>query len=136
MPGGYGLVPSYGLVLPRASLILGGVAEVLADRSGVEFVLDPKVFLLSYLGEVEGDRYTKLSITFALFYARREILLRWRGTELPTVSSWLATIHRVLPLYRLTYEGRNCPAKFEKIWSKWIDSSTLSVDGPPVMAPD
>ena len=108
---------------PRLGPYWREVAETLSNRCGVELPLDPRLFLLSYLGAVEGDRYTKLCITFALFYARRKIFLRWRGPDHPTRSSWLGTINRVLPLYRIMYGSRNCPAKFDKIWSSWIDSS-------------
>lgn len=99
-----------------------GVTDVLTEVCGATLTLDPLVFLLSYLGDVEGDRYTKLCLTFALYYARREILLRWKGTDIPTVASWRSAINKVLPLYKITYKSRNCPAKFEKIWSHWSDA--------------
>lgn len=49
---------------PRLRAYWEGVAEVLGDMGGTRVPVDPMVLLLSYLGEVEGDRYVKLCITF------------------------------------------------------------------------
>lgn len=95
------------------------VAETLSDISGLTITL---ILLLSHLKVVEGDRYAKLCLTFTLFYARREILIRWKSVEPPTRASWLQTVNAVLPLYRITYKSRHCPTKFDKIWSNWIDA--------------
>lgn len=65
---------------------------------GTRLSLDPMVLLLSYLGDVEGDRYTKLSIAFLLFYARGEIMLHWKSAEPPTLSSWKKAVDSVLLL--------------------------------------
>lgn len=78
--------------------------------------------LLCYLGEVEGDTYTKLCITFSLFYARREIILHWKSAEHPTLNSWKKAVNSMLPLYKLAYESRQCPAEFDKVWSAWVDA--------------
>lgn len=82
------------------------VAMSLSDLFGTNVPLDPLVMLLGHLEEVEGDRYTKLCITFCLFCAIREILLRWKSVEPPTPASWRQSINAVLSLYRLTYESR------------------------------
>lgn len=39
------------------------VADVLTGICGFTVPLDPLLFLLSYLGDIEGDRYTKLCMT-------------------------------------------------------------------------
>lgn len=61
---------------PRLCPYWEAVAKTLSDLYGRVILLYPIVLLLSYLGGVEGDRYTKLCLIFTLFYARREILLR------------------------------------------------------------
>lgn len=101
------------------------VAATLSKASGTQIPLNPLTLLLSLLDEVQGDRYIKLCMTFSLFYARREILLRWKSVEPPTCASWHLSINSVLPLYRLTYESRQCPAKFDKVWPGWIDANGL-----------
>lgn len=74
------------------------------------------------LGEYrEGQIYQALPY-LTLFYARREILLRWKSEELPMRASWWKTINSVSPLYKIMYESRNCLKKFDKIWSNWIDA--------------
>lgn len=72
--------------------------------------------------DVEADRYTKLFLTYALFYAKPEILLLWKYPTPPTIEMWSKTINSVTPLYKITFESRNCPQKFDKEWSTWIDA--------------
>lgn len=60
--------------------------RTLSDLSEVQIPLKPMLLLLSYLEEVECNRYTKLRITFSLFYARREILLKWKSPNPPTLD--------------------------------------------------
>lgn len=105
---------------PKLGPYWEGVTGVLNDICETELSPDPMLLLLSYLGDVEGDRYTKLSITLMLFYARREIMLHWKSAEPPTLGSWKRAVDSVLPLYKLTYESRQCPAKFNKVWSAWM----------------
>lgn len=64
--------------------------------------------LLGKIEDVEATRHVKLFLFYALYYARREILLKWKQPTPPTVNSWIAAVNSVLPLYKLTYENRNC----------------------------
>lgn len=54
------------------------VADILGNICGIKIPLNPLTMLLSHLDDIEGDRYIKLCLTYSLFYARREILLRWK----------------------------------------------------------
>lgn len=74
------------------------MVRTLGELSDAQIPLDPLVLLLSYLEEVEGDRYVKLCITFSLFYARREMILKWKSVEPPTLDSWRKSVNSVLPL--------------------------------------
>lgn len=78
---------------------------------------DPILALLGSMEDVVASRHVKLFLFYALYYARREILLRWKQAAPLTLRSWVATINSVLSLYKLTYESRNCPKKFDKVWS-------------------
>lgn len=70
--------------------------------------------------------YVKLFIFYAFYYARSEILQKWRLPHIPTVSSWRATMDTALLMYKkLSYASRNLAKKF-KIWSDWIDSWGLA----------
>lgn len=89
-----------------------GVASTLSEISGAKVQMDPQLLLLSHMEDIEGDRYHKLCMTFSLYYARREMLLKWKSEEPPTHASWQSSVNSVLPLYRLTYESRQCPGKF------------------------
>lgn len=99
------------------------VADTLTRVCGTQIPLDPLTLLLSHLEEVQGDRYTMLCLYLSLYYSRREILLKWKSAEPPTREAWCLSVNSVLPHYRLTYQSRQCPAKFDKIWSGWINSN-------------
>lgn len=75
--------------------------------------------LLNIFGTNVQGRYTKLFLSYATYYACREIFLHWRDAAPPTVS-WCSVLNSVLPLYRIAYLNRNCPSNFDKIWSGWI----------------
>lgn len=66
---------------PKIRPFWSSVADTLETVCGVEIPLDPLTLLLSHLEDIEGDRYTKLFLTYSLFYARREILLKWKQQE-------------------------------------------------------
>lgn len=107
---------------PKLRPYWSAVADRLGVVCGAEIPMDPSILLLSYLEEIEGDRYIKQCLTYSLFYARREILLNWKKKEAPTKVGWEAAVNNALPLYHLTYESRNCPQKFDKVWSSWEDA--------------
>lgn len=98
------------------------MTDTLSIICGVTIPLDPLTLLLSHLDDIEVDRYVKLCLTYSLFYARREVLLKWKQKEPPSKETWQKSINNVLPLYRLTYESRNFPQKYDKIWSNWVDA--------------
>lgn len=103
-------------------LLQGFWEKVLADvnqAAGNTIPLRPETRLLNVTIDPSVGKYTKLLIAYATYYARREILLRWTP---PTITTWRNTLNAVLPLYKITYINRNCPSKFDKIWSSWIDS--------------
>lgn len=56
----------------------------------------------------------------SLFYARREIMMHWKSAEPPTLATWKKAVNSVLPLYKLTYESRQHPAKYDKVWLAWV----------------
>lgn len=71
------------------------VATTLSDVTGLNVPVDPQILLLSHLEDIEGDRYSKLCLTFALYYARREILMVWKKAEPPTLASWKRSVNMV-----------------------------------------
>lgn len=79
---------------------------------------------LALLGIQEDDqrpRYTKLLLSLLLFYAKKEILLKWTSPLPPTVRLWENSVNAILPMYKLTYMNRGCPQKFERVWQPWTD---------------
>lgn len=95
--------------------------------AGLQLKADPMVFLLGITDNLIAGKHTKLFVFYAAYYARKEILLRWKRSDPPTVEAWRAQINAVLPIYKLTYMGRNCPKKFDKIWAAWVADRHLVV---------
>lgn len=83
---------------------------------------EPALALLGSMEDVVATSNLNLFLFFALYYARREILIRWKQPAPPTIDTWKAEVNAVLLSYRLTYESRNCPKKFDKVWWHWIDA--------------
>lgn len=98
------------------------VLDTLNDLGDWSIQPDPYTILLSIMDDIVASRYMKLLLFYALYYARRERLLRWKQPTSPTLANWVSAVNSVLPLYTLTYVSRNCPKTFDKVWSTWIDA--------------
>lgn len=94
--------------------------------------------LLGSMEDVVATRHVKLFLFYALYYARRQILLSWKQPTQPTVNTWIAAVDSVFPLYKLS---RNCQKKFDNVWLQWIDAYGLTSEylvnvlyGTPLLA--
>lgn len=87
------------------------VLETLNDLGDWSLQSDPRMLLLGIMDDVVASRHMKL----LLFYARKEILFRWKQPTPPTRVTWVSAVNVVLPLYRLTYISRTCPQKCNKV---------------------
>lgn len=61
--------------------------------------LDPKVLLLNVFNGSTLGWYSKLFLCYTTLNAHREILLLWKSSNPPTVSSWHTIINNILPIY-------------------------------------
>lgn len=95
--------------------------------TGLSLERDPLVFLLGITDNLVTTKHTKLFTFYAAYYARKTILSKWKLPDPPQLSAWRALINTVLPLYKLTYMGRNCPQKFDKIWAAWVQARHLTI---------
>lgn len=109
---------------------------VLADINQVTNLtleLDPKQLLLNIFDEQVMSRYSKLFVMLLSMHVGRyfcvgELLLHQTNSY-----GRRSVLNSVLLLYKITYINRNCPGKFDKIWSDWIDSwgSVRDAASPP-----
>lgn len=78
--------------------------------------VDTKVLLLGITKSVTHSTHTRLLLFYLCFYARKVLLQHWKLAFPPTAAQWYTLVGSVLPLYKLTYMGRKCPQKFDKVW--------------------
>lgn len=95
--------------------------------AGLSLDADPLIFLLGITDNLKATKHTSLFVFYAAYYARKAILLKWKLPEPPQLSTLKTLINTVLPLYKLTYMGQNCPQKFEKIWASWVQARHITV---------
>lgn len=114
-PGGF--LYTYGIVLPPSAELLGTGWGDVNQVAGTTLPLTSEVMLLNVLTDPMVRKYAKLFIIYSTYYARREILLKWKAEVPPTLTTWWNTLNNVLLLYKIMYINRNCPSKFVKIWS-------------------
>lgn len=83
--------------------------------------MTPELALLGIHDDDQRPRYTKLLVSLLLFYAKKEIVLKWNSLRSPTIGAWENSVNAVLPMYKLTYINRGCPQKFMRVWRPWTD---------------
>lgn len=94
----------------------------------IRVACDPLPMLLCIVDTLDTTQAKKQFVFYTAFYARRAILQKWSDPAPPMVHQWRALVDAALPLYKLTYLGRNCPKKFDKIWAAWTQARRLNLD--------
>lgn len=95
---------------------------------GLQVPYSPIPLLLGICDFLEVTWGKKLFIFYTTLYARKAILLQWNQSQPPTKQLWQSLVNKALPLYKMTYMGRNCPKKFEKIWAAWVKAKHLTIE--------
>ena len=103
------------------------VAAEIESIGGVAVGLNPLILLLGITDNLPTSTHKKLFIFYTAFYARKAILLQWKVADPPGLSAWRKLVNDTLPMYKLTYMGRNCPKKFDKVWGAWVVARRLTV---------
>lgn len=66
----------------------------------------------------------KTFLGLLLCYGRKTVAFLWICTEFLDYNAWKRLIIQMLPLYKLTYEARCYPLKYDKIWEDWWEVLT------------
>lgn len=109
----------------ECSIITSFWSEVFSEinlRLQLSLSVTPELALLGVHDDAHCSHHLKLLISYLLFYAKKEILLKWISVTLPSLSSWEALIDAALPMYRLTYINRGCQWKYDKVWAPWAST--------------
>lgn len=107
---------------PFVSSFWSEIGSFFSTVLGVSNILHPKNCLLDVFGVLSVSVYIKRLLRILYFFAKKTILLRWKGTSQPTVTTWLQLIINSLPLYKLTFNLRKGPLLFHKLWNSWLSS--------------
>lgn len=62
--------------------------EVVELINHLTLPISPELALLGILDDQQRPRYTKLLIADLLYFAKREIILKWNACSSPSVDSW------------------------------------------------
>lgn len=73
--------------------------EVLGTFGDWSLRLDPALALLGNMENIEASRHNKLFLFYALYYARREILLRWKQPAPPTHTTYVDDHDKLCPTF-------------------------------------
>lgn len=82
--------------------------------------------ILGVLEEEIPEESVRVAFSRALFQARKLILIGWKSTRPPTSCSWVEHMGQTLIREKYICQHRGCPGRFERIWSKWLDTPGLS----------
>lgn len=105
-----------------------GVVNYINSIGKLRVPYDPIPLILSIVDTLETSQSKKLFVFYTAFYARKAVLLKWNNSSPPTVQQWRTLVDAALPLYKLTYLGRNCPKKFNRIWAAWIQERQITLE--------
>lgn len=70
---------------------------------------DPLILLLGIYDKLPIQKHTKWLLFYASYYARREILLKWKLFWQSFYNDWWLSVRYALPIYHYTYMSRGCP---------------------------
>lgn len=112
---------------PRIVVFWKLVLDDINSVGRIRVPYSPLPLLLGMCGSLEAPRRKKLFVFYTAMYARKAILLNWNQPQPPTKQLWLSLINAALPLYKLTYMGRNCPKKFDAVWADWVEAKHLTI---------
>lgn len=104
------------------------IIKFLHDHMGSPLQLDPKMCLLGILPDVNMEKFLATFLYETLFCARKVIARHWMRANSPTIQAWIDEINKTLPYKRVLYSHRGCPAKYNKIWDRWLNSSETCVE--------
>lgn len=88
-----------------------GVVSVVNSVGKLKVPCDPIPLLLGIVDTLAASKSKKLFVFYVAFYAKKVILLQWKGSSPPTIQQWQTLINKALHLYKLTYLGCNSPKK-------------------------
>lgn len=80
------------------------VFEVLNLKLQLALPITPSLALLGIMDDNQRSHCTKLLIAYRLYYAKKEVLMKWLSPSPPVLSSMEAMVDVALPMYKLTYK--------------------------------
>lgn len=110
-------------------VLQGFWAEVTAFLTAIlhrEVPLEPLVCLFGLLDEEVWQPHVRIMLRETLFFARKTIALKWMDRGSPRLHTWNNLVNKAVLCEKLVYLHRRCPAKFDKVWLPWCDSSSTS----------
>lgn len=97
------------------------IIQFLHDHMGSPLQLDPKTCLMGLLPDVTINQFLATFLYETLFSAWKLLAKCWMRNT-PTIHAWIGEINSTLPYKKVIYRHRGCPAKYHKVWDRWLDT--------------
>lgn len=92
----------------------------LSNILGWTVPLSPLPLLLGVMESLDGSRTDKLFLGVATMVAKRDIAVAWKDPASPPITKWRKEVDWCAMQEKPVYEARGCPAKYGRIWDKWL----------------
>ncbi|OCT94728.1 hypothetical protein XELAEV_18012418mg [Xenopus laevis] len=84
---------------------------------------DPALALLGLTRGIADSVASRILLQLLMYYARKQIILKWNRPDTPTLENWKELVNKALPCYKVAYFARGCTDKFIDIWMIWVLNS-------------
>ncbi|OCT69642.1 hypothetical protein XELAEV_18040955mg [Xenopus laevis] len=78
--------------------------------------IPPALALLGLTRGVVDSAASRILLQLLMYYARKQMVLKWNRLEPPTLEIWKELVNKALPCYKAAYFARGCMDKFIDIW--------------------
>lgn len=110
---------------PKLHHYWSGVLSTLNLVFQMTVPLNPICCALGVLEEVIPEEMVRMAFFWVLFQARKVILMGWKSSLPPTITSCITHMGNTLIMERYIYQHRGSSGKRERLWAAWLDTPGL-----------
>lgn len=89
---------------PTVQDFWANIGSFISSALDLPNIVNPQNYLLGIFGDLTIPSKAKRLLRILYFYAKKSLLLTWKGSATPPQSLWLKLVNDSLPLYKLTFD--------------------------------